>query len=483
MPPAKDDGDMIPWARQFLAELAAGKHEDLVSLEDFTNQQHAVLREIVPHGFTSRSAKERAAAIWIAGEVNCPTPAVHQIVARAFRDRSERVRRAAAWAVGKRPEQSDLFAPLLASAIEDRDKTVRFGAMTSADILGPLCRVCIPSLLRLAQSENLVERSAAVSALASVGPDDPEVRNRLFELLDDQDELVRRAVARGIGESRTSNPAAVRRLAGMLQDADRDVRYFATVALSKLAVSENAAVAPLLRLMASEEWYEVRPFSGEPLARINVREELVAALDVSLGTIDDVTLDDFRRQFYDFAFREDRTNTGALAEGLAAHDFYQKVQRAKLGKPRNQADRELFDELMRQAQEKFAQRLLSNPTLNLSPEDAQKLPRWILWVSRSIASNLWRGLKRARKRAQRATPMAFALSPVAGVETAEIVQKLFGENCAALSEEELLVAKLAYLQGETNASIIKSTQLSASQVKTRKAAAFKKIAAWARTHV
>lgn len=473
---------LASWASRFILETAEGKHDKLYSLENFSDEQHEALSSVVCDAFASRAAKLRAAAAWITGELRCPPHKALQLLRAGFRDRTERVRRACAWAAGKQLSHASLFASPLTTALDDHAATVRFGALFSLEALGHAGSVAIPRLLRLSESTNTRDRGMAVRALAAIGPGEKLVKTRLIQLLNDEDDTTRGYAILGLGRSATNDPNVVKRIAAMLSDDDPGVRLLAVNAIRQLRIPNREAVVALLELMAREEWYYVKPYPGEEACRISIRSDMASALANAVDSIDDETLADFRLLFFDFAFREDHAGVKHRAEMLAHHDFVEKVLRKRLGKPRSKSDRDLIEQLVREAQEKFAQRLRNNPTLSLPPHKYNELPKWIKVISRTIAGNLWRSLKRRRARAARQRRVSSATLWFPSVEFRELRELIFIENRPALTEDERIIAGLDLIGGHSLTAIAAILGFSESQVKTRRNHAKRKIAKWLKDH-
>lgn len=485
--PPEPTAELLAWARQSIHDLAVRAREEGVRNIDLANDgddeglvagldesRHDAIATVGIGFLNHDDPMLRWASVWCLGRIDSyldETPAL--VIDRVRLDPNPCVRAAAAWALQNFEDELDIVLPALTVAVDDADAMVQLGAIQSLQQLGRTAINATGALMRVAKDHTHRHRSAAIRALVEVAPDDAAVQE-LFTASLDREDSAKEFAAYGIGRGKTKPSAAERPLA-LLLSTDMESTLVAAWALGRMGRPVRDAVPQTLRSMQGETWLAVED------DLINIRPDLLSALSHVLEPIDDETLAHFRMPFFDFAFRKDHTDVLGEADALAQFDFFLKVQRERFGPPRSKTDVQLFDQFMDDAKAMFAQRLRTNPTLGVNPDEFDKLHTKVWWVTRSIASSLWRSLRRARKRAPRAKAQTSFVGFDA-IEGEELLKFLFKENCAGLTDSELYVARFRILDGFAIPAVAAMLSLTESQVKTRAKNARTKIERWLRDH-
>lgn len=470
---------LLPWARQFIEEVAAGEHADRHSLEDVPFERHVALARVVPEALRDRRAAVRRAAAWVAGATDVLDEETVPLLVRLLRDRAPLTRMAGAWACGEIGEDAAAAVPALAAALGDRSGGVRFAAACALRGIGPPAAPAVPALLdvvRTLPAGNL--RKAAVRALADIAPDAPAVREVVLQALAHPDRGQQLAGAYGVARATDAPAAALPQLRSNLASADPYLVTVTAWAVGKLADARGPSVAPaLLDALKRMHWIRIE-YSEEPGDEcVSIRPVLGSTLERHLPETDDPRYEDFRLTFFLHVFHPAPAADTRWIDEIVTHPWYLKLQRRRFGHPAGAAEREAVREMVRDAQAAFAERMMRNPTLGVTPDAYASLPGFIKNHCRNIA---WRLRQRRRKERARRTeqdvtgtadPTApTGSSPDGGIEVLEVIE-------VYLQPEEREVARLVWLLGHTIPEAAALLSLTASQVKTRLEKAKQRLAA------
>ena len=203
--------------------------------------------------------------------------------------------------------------------------------------------------------------------------------------------------------------------------------------------------------------------------RLDVRSGVVEALDELVPLADDELFNDFRQRFFHHAFHPEPLADARWIEELVQHPWYLKVQRRRFPNPHNREERYERQAMLEEAQEKFAVRLLRNPTLGLKLEKWQLLPGYIRNHTRNIA---WRIRKKHKQsHLQLAGSELEQVAVTTDMPNRIVDQELLGELwdfiTTKLSEEEAYVALFRWRLGWSLNETASALGLSKSQVMTR----------------
>jgi hypothetical protein len=145
-----------------------------------------------------------------------------------------------------------------------------------------------------------------------------------------------------------------------------------------------------------------------------------------------------------------------------------KLQRRRFGHPASAAERQVIDEMMTEARQKFAVRMLKNPTLGVKPDSYMKLPKFIKNHCRNIA---WRLRLSRTKIMSRASSQGIGLIPASfnpdQAEQNELVHRIAQFIETQLTSEQRSVADCRWFKRLTIAETSAALRMTPSQVKTR----------------
>lgn len=472
------DPDVLDWAGGFIDALARGEYSDLHTLDDLSFNQHVALAQVVPEKLRDRQAAVRRAAAWVAGAADVVDDRTVPLLVRLLRDRSASTRMAAAWACGELGEDAAEAVPALVAALGDRDNGVQAAAVCGLGGIRAAAASAIPALIAFVAAQPAGGiRARAIRALAEIGPEVAEVQRVLEGALEGPDPDEQFAAAYGMGLVADPPTGASERLTGILAAADPYLVTVTVWALGKLAGRLGPNLAPaLLDALRRMHWLRIEHNELPGDEFVSIRPEIGEALARHLPATDDADYEDFRLKFFLHVFHPPATKDPAWIDDLVNHRWYLKIQRRRFGHPGSAAERAAIRDLVREAQAKFAERMLRNPTLGLSPADYARLPGFIRNHCRNIA---WRLRERRRKdRAHYSGPdvervadprPSGAASNAAGAEVLEVIETY-------LPAPERDVARLILLLDHTIPEAAAALDLTPSQVKTRLANAKRRLA-------
>lgn len=147
---------------------------------------------------------------------------------------------------------------------------------------------------------------------------------------------------------------------------------------------------------------------------------------------DDDLFDDFRKRF--FTLPNDLE--GDRIAMLMHHPWYVRIQRARFGRATTVPERWRIEELLADAQSRFALRLWKNPMLGIQVEQEHLLPGFIRNHARSIASAVLRSRVAVSETHALLEDLPDNASCVGRCEYAELVDFL-NRACLELLDEEL----------------------------------------------
>jgi len=383
--------DPSDWAWQFFYDLANELHQDLFSLEEFSDEQHAILAQVVGDALLDPHHQVRRAAAWVLGELKfIPEDGIPNL-RNLFADQEGLVRMAACWAADQLGEQARELVPELVQCLDDGSSGVRFAASTALGEIGEHAAAAIPKLIELLGDDDDLVRNAALESLGNIAPDDPVVQTLLIKSLDELPVEERVFAISGFAGSRYVPDEAIPLLAQQLEQAQTTL--YAAWILGRIGTRAEPIVPELLRSLETFDTLTLDRDAEGPVT-VDLHGDLSETLQHVLSEIPDDLLHDFRLTFFRRAFHPRRALDYAWIDDIARHPWFLKLQRARLrqqfGLGRSQADREKTAVLLEDAQMLFAERLWKRPTLGLVPERYRELPGYLRNHARKFASRLYR---------------------------------------------------------------------------------------------
>ncbi len=459
------DEALLEWAARFIRRLAKGRYPRLHSLERFRDDEHRALAEMLPWSLRNHRWRVRQAGAWVLSQLHFQPLDYVELLGGLFTDPHPLVRASASWAVGELGEDAIPLLPWLIAAMGDHHKGVRFAAISALKELGPLAAESVPALVRIAQHGCELEKTAATRAIAFIHPTHAEVQSTLLNVARSGNTDGLLFAVYGLGRAAISDPHVIAVLVERLDDEDAWNSFFTVWALGRFGDSAFEAVPGVLKKLQESLWITI-PDEG---VRLNVRPDVVDALDDLVPMGDDELFHDFRKIFFQHAFHPQPLNDARWIETLVQHPWYLKVQRRRFPNPLDREERNVRNALVEQAQDKFTIRLLRNPTLGLTPEKWPLLPGYIRNHTRNIA---WRSRK---KQQQSHAQLADGELEQVAVTTngpfpfidQELLTKVWDFITTKLSEEEAYVALFRWRLGWSLKETAAAMGLSKSQVMTR----------------
>ena len=468
------DERLLRDARTFIREVAAGQHADRLTFDDWPLERHVALAQVAYEDLAHKESRVRQAAAWVVGALDVHEEKSITRLCRLLRDRVATVRMAAAWACTALGEDAAAVVPHLIGALADKSDGVQFAAAGALKSLGVSARPAVDALIALTVPPHKLRlREQAVGALAEIAPDDPAVRTVLLRELAGPEPKLRLAAACGILDAGADDTVVQDLLESNLESDDPYLVCISAWAVGQLTARDGKATPKLLAAMGRMNWMPVTFSELGHGEAVSLRDELEGALGCSLPVTDDEEYASFRTLFFRNAFHPSPKADQNWVYAVVNHPWYLKVQRRRFGHPSNAAEREARRMAVRDAQGKFAVRLLKNPTLGVTSERFRELPGFIKQNTRNIA---WRFRQKMAKEQEkqsndvelRADPRANQGSSVSA-ELKEIIETL-------LPKDERDVARYRWVLGETVEGTAAALQLTPSKVKTREAKARKRVA-------
>ena len=469
-----DQEALLAWACQFIEDLAQGRDRQRYSLEDLSVEQHAALALVAEDWLTHRRSTIRRAAAWVVGAADVHAEDAPVLLCRLLHDRVVRVRMAAAWACAEFGAAVETILPGLVEALGDPNDGVRFAAVSSLGELGERASPAVEVLIAIAASSDQERiRAMALKSLADIAPNHPGVQTLLARSLEHAGTDGRFFAAYGIGQAASCPEVGVRGLTANIESVDPYLVQISAWAIGKLGNLSARATPAILTAMKRLHWLQIEHSELQGQESVSIRPDFTDALERILPTTDDTDYQDFRLRFFSLVFHPTPLEQTEWIDEIVNHPWYLKLQRRRFGHPTNASERQAIREMVRDAQEKFANRLRKNPTLGLSPEEYKLLPGFIKNHCRNIA---WRLLKQKAGPQKKGTPRSASTfasstdtdgSADAGGSTEEVHRRLREFIDAHLPEDEREVARCRWTLHYTIAETASFLNLTPSQVKTR----------------
>jgi len=463
------DQQLLSWAKQFIREVADGRHDTLYSLDEFTFEQHTALAQAAPQAMRHRSSKIRRAAAWVVSMLEVVSDEVVPLLRRLLRDRIALVRMAAAWACGEMGTEAGAAVSDLMECLRDKNSGVRFAAVCALDSLGLEASAAVEPLLEVVKTTTKEQhRFMAIKALADIDPRHPAVQELIERELESPVGDQQFVAAYGVAQAESGSDAVVSRLVKNLQTANPYIAVISAWAIGKLKNRDQDTVPSLLAALKRMEWLQIEHSEEPGQEFISIRPDFRDALQQTLPRTDDLEYEDFRLKFFLHVFRPTPPENNSWVDEIVNHPWYLKIQRRRFGHPANAFQRNAIRELVQDAQAKFAQRLLKNPTLGVRPEDHRLLPGFIRNHCRNIA---WR--LRRKHQAEWAGRVSGNIENVAdwrratSDDTTLVVAELKEFIESQLPDEERDVARFRWILRFSIAETAAALSLTKSMVKTR----------------
>ena len=464
------DEKLLEWAKLFLRNYIAGKYEKLHNFNRFSIKRQTALAQVATPALRSRSSKVRRHAAWIVSMLEVVDDEAVPRLCKMLKDRIHLVRMAAAWALKERADDSDEAIPHLVKALSDRNDGVVFAVISAIEAYGERAASAVEPLLQLFPSASKFRlRDGILETLSEIAPENRKVQRLLEKELLNPEEDYRFTATHGISKRKTIDDAVVDRLLLNLQDSDPSLVMLTAWMLGKKKLQTEKLVPELLSALKRVHWMRIEHSELQEQEYISIRPDFEETLKQTMPPPkDDPDYEDFRLKFLMYSFHPDPTKKAEWIDEIISHPWYLKIQRRRFGFPASTAQRQAIDEKMTEARQKFAVRMLKNPTLGVDPTSYFQLPRFIKNHCRNIAWSLHRSRKR---RQSRVTSHDVNLIPNTfnpnQEEQQELIQRLFQFIETNLSSEQQAVAKCRWFNKLTIAETATALRLTPSQIKTR----------------
>jgi HEAT repeat protein len=309
---------------------------------------------------------------------------------------------------------------------DDEDQHILGCAM--AEVLGPEADLAAYSLIGFVQDGSHPLRVVALRAIMEVLP--TEATETLIECVSDPDEEIQLIAINTLWLLKEPAVGAIPCLVERLESCNRAIRMFAIMGLTAIAGAADEHVAEVvaaLRTKFSDQDQLVRSAALQCACILNPDDKslLAEAITIWQSTEIDVTdqsrsepdsvlmfgrehlartifdlaprsadaeYDDFLRKFLLIAFHPEAPQH---FESLVSHPWYRKVQTSQLRRLFSKLSAEhTVSELVNDAIQEFAVKLMQNPTLGMAPDRWRELPGFIRNHAADVGKILYRRLLR-----------------------------------------------------------------------------------------